>query len=136
MNKNNLISLILFTAIGAAIVGGLALRYHGVDLLNSIELVLPTPTSTIQEISTLPLSPVTVAKNLSTPTPGLHVCTGIADGHLLVRIRPGHEASVVGILSEAVSISPTGQRNGGWLEINAPLVGWVNTNFICEEIQP
>ncbi len=136
MNKNNLIALILFTAIGAAIAGGFALQYHGVDLLNSVELVLPTPIPTIQEISTLPPSPVTVAKNLSTPTPGLYVCTGIADGHLNVRIRPGHEASVVGILSEAVSISPTGQRDDDWLEISNPLAGWVNANFICEEIQP
>lgn len=133
MNKHSLITLILFTAIGAAIAGGFALQYRGVNLFNSVELVLPTPVPTIQEISTLPPSPVTVAKNLSTPTPGLYVCTGIADGHLNVRIRPGHEASVVGTLPEAASISPIGQRNSNWLEINAPLAGWVNAKFVCEE---
>jgi len=133
MNKNNLIALILFTAIGAAIVGGFALQYHGVDLLNSVELVLPTPIPTIQEIATLPPSPGAVAKNLLTPAPDLHVCTGIADGHLNVRINSGHESPVVGILPEAVSISPTGQRDDDWLEINAPLAGWVNAKFICEE---
>lgn len=136
MNKNSLITLILFIAIGAAIAGGFALQYRGVNLFNSVELVLPTPIPTIQEIATLPPSPGAVAKNLLTPAPDLHVCTGIADGHLNVRIRPGHEASVVGTLPEAASISPTGQRDDDWLEISDPFAGWVNVKFICEEIQP
>lgn len=60
------------------------------------------------------------------------ICTGLPDGFLNVRYRPGANAPTLGVLPEAAHVTPTGQRNGDWLQIRAPLAGWVHSKFICE----
>jgi hypothetical protein len=68
----------------------------------------------------------------ASPAPAWMVCTGLETGHLNVRASAAPTAAVLDALSEAVPVTPTGQRNGDWLEIRAPLAGWVHSNFICE----
>jgi hypothetical protein len=86
----------------------------------------PTKKAAFQTASPIPV----------TPQPGWQVCTGIPDGHLHVREKPGHQAPILGVLPESTNITPTGQRDGDWLEISAPLAGWVNSKFLCEVSQP
>jgi hypothetical protein len=136
MNKNATITLILFIATAAAVVGWFALEHHLDDDLNLTDLFLPasptpTPTATATPIKIAAFqtaSPIPV-----TPQPGWQVCTGVADGHLHVREKAGHQSPILGVLPEATSITPTGQHDSDWLEISTPLAGWVHSRFLCEK---
>jgi hypothetical protein len=137
MNKNATITLILFIATAAAVFGWFALEHHLDDDLNLTDLFLPaSPTPTLTTTAT----PIKIAASQAaspfwtvTPQPGWQVCTGIADGHLHVREKPGHQAPILGVLPESSNITPTDQRDGDWLAISAPLAGWVNSKFLCEK---
>ena len=134
MNKHNLISLILYTSILAAIVGVLALQAHLEQRAKKNALPSPTTAQVRAETATPTLATATHAAAAS-PTPAnlWQVCTGVPNGHLHVREIASPEAVILGVLPEESIITPTGQRNGDWLEIDAPLSGWVHSKFICEK---
>lgn len=132
MKKDDFLSLVtLIVALGGA-VGVLALT-SGVKLFSPAS---PTPAVVATGIVTL-TSPAT-----RTPTPSpapmtaWQVCTGVVDGHLHVRNKPGHQTPIRGVLPESSVITPTGQREDDWLAISAPLPGWVHSKFICEVSLP
>jgi hypothetical protein len=127
-----LISLI--AALGGA-VGTLAFMYQSgnptiVGLFSPASATSTATLTTSPEVSPSELPP-SIATTTVTPVPIWTVCTGLEDGHLNVRAKAGSTAPVLGALSEAVSITPAGQRNGDWLEISAPLAGWVHSRFLC-----
>jgi hypothetical protein len=139
MNKHNLISLILYTSILAAIFGVLMLQGHLEHRAKKNALPSPSPTTTQARAETAtPTLPTATHAAAASPTPEnlWQVCTGIPNGHLHVREKPGHQAPILGVLTESTSITPTGQRDSDWLEISAPLAGWVNSKFLCEVPQP
>lgn len=77
---------------------------------------------------------VTLACARIGPAPTWMVCTGLPDGFLYVRYSPRADGPIRGVLPEAAHVVPTGQRSGDWLLLRAPLAGWVDAKFICEEV--
>ena len=132
--KSNILSPISLLAFLGGAVGTLALMYHLGDP-TIVSLFSPASATQISsEEHTLSTAPAPTSKppmtKTATPATGW-VCTGLETGHLNVRAKAGSTAPVLGALSEAVSITPTGQRDGDWLEISAPLAGWVHSRFLC-----
>jgi len=133
--KSNTLSLISVIAFLGGAVGTLALMYH-LDDPTIVGLFSPVSATQIsseeqaQSTTPAPTSKPTM-KNPAVPATGWQVCTGLETGHLNVRAKAGSTAPVLGALSEAVSITPTGQRNSDWLEISAPSAGWVHYCYLC-----
>lgn len=143
MNKKNEEIISLISAIIGGLLGMIGVIALGIHLGDPaiMRMVYPTTPAPTATATVTPTASPTIQVNepelpAATPQPGWQVCTGIPDGHLHVRVSAGHEAAVVGVLPETISISPTGQRDGDWIAISAPLVGWVNSKFICEGVQP
>lgn len=133
--KNNFPALIFLITIMGGAVGTLALMYHIGDptivgLFSPVNANQVSSEEHAQSTTPAPTSKPTMTKT-ATPATGWQVCTGLETGHLNVRAKAGSTAPVLGALSEAVSINPTGQRDGNWLEISAPLAGWVHSRFLC-----
>ena len=133
--KRNILSLISVIAFLGSAVGTLALMYHLGDptivgLFSPVSATQISSEEQAQSTTPAPTSKSTMTKT-ATPATRWQVCTGLETGHLNVRAKAGSTASVLGALSEAVSITPTGQRNSDWLEISAPLAGWVHSRYIC-----
>lgn len=142
MKKNNESLLGLAAIFGGllGILGTLTLAIHLGDptVLGLLYPTSPTPNVTTTVTSTVAPEIYATGPKLSTatPEPKWQVCTGIPNGHLHVREQPGHQTPILGVLPESTNITPTGQRDGDWLEISAPLTGWVNSKFICEVSYP
>jgi hypothetical protein len=100
-------------------------------ILALLEPASPTPIMIASTTPTKKAAFQTASPIPATPQPGWQVCTGVADGHLHVRASAGHQATILGILPEASIITPTGQRDGDWFAISAPLAGWVHSKFLC-----
>ena len=133
--KSNILSLISLVAFLGSAVGTLTLMYHLGDptivgLFSPVSATQVSSEEHTQGTVHAPTSKPTMTKT-ATPSTGWQVCTGLETGHLNVRAKAGSTAPVLGALSEAVSITPTGQRDGDWLEISAPLTGWVHSRFLC-----
>jgi hypothetical protein len=139
MNKKNEILLGSAPIIGGllGIIGLIALMYFLGDPTLTRLLSPPTPSPIATQAPTETVTPTETAIWTATPYPApaadMQVCTGIPDGHLHVREKPGHQAPILGVLPESTNITPTGQRDGDWLEISAPLAGWVNSKYLCEK---
>ncbi|PKN94674.1 MAG: hypothetical protein CVU44_02370 [Chloroflexi bacterium HGW-Chloroflexi-6] len=133
--KSNILSLISLVAFLGGAVGTLALMYHIGDptivgLFSPVRATQVSSEEHTQSTNPAPTSKPMMTKTATPPT-GWQVCTGLKNGHLNVRAKAGSTAPVLGALSEAVSITPTGQSDGDWLEISAPLTGWVHSRFLC-----
>jgi hypothetical protein len=102
-------------------------------ILALLDPASPTPTMMASTTPTKKAAFQTASPIPVTPQPGWQVCTGVVDGHLHVREKAGHQSPILGVLPEATSITPTGQRDGNWLAISAPLAGWVNSRYLCEK---
>jgi uncharacterized protein YraI len=127
----------LVTMLGLLLLFGIIALVVSLDTSVILALLDPaSPTSTMMASTTstkkaafqTTASPIPV-----TPQPGWQVCTGVADGHLHVREKAGHQAPILGVLPESTNITPTGQHDGDWLEISAPLTGWVHSKYLCEK---
>jgi hypothetical protein len=78
-----------------------------------------------------------------TPTESLFmVCTKTPEGRLHVRFEVGSNSEVRGYLVEGETVWPAIGGDGKliskqyqsskWLYLQSPIIGWVNSNFICE----
>ncbi len=75
----------------------------------------------------------------ATPATG-KVCTNVPQGRLHVRVAPGEGNVEVGYLTEGEAVTiitnvqpQTAPDGGTWIKISAPLSGWVNQTYVCEE---
>jgi hypothetical protein len=103
----------------------------------------PTPTPTpFQEVSA-PVSmtdaiPTVVATELVDHA--ATVCTNIPGGKLNVRFEAGDKSDVRGYLAESETVMIGGERqevNGNlWVKLTRPIIGWVNSKYLCEVVSP
>ena len=84
-----------------------------------------------ESISSVGPSPIRVFTQVLT----LKVCTNIVGGKLHVRFEPGNRSDVRGYLAEGeiVTIGEEREEQDGslWIELSAPIEGWVNANYLC-----
>jgi hypothetical protein len=129
----------LVTMLGLLLLFGIIALVVSLDtsvILALLKPAIPTPTMMASATPTKKAAFQTASPIPVIPQPGWQVCTGVADGHLHVREKPGHQAPILGVLPESSKITPTGQRDGDWLEISVPLAGWAHSKFLCEVFQP
>jgi hypothetical protein len=134
---NTPVKILKFALFVVVVLIGVALT-HNLDGSPKFRIGITQTPRFLIDIRTTPatVAPHETLTPTASPAPIWQVCTGLATGHLNVRASAGSTAAVLGALSEAVPISPTGQRNGDWFQIRAPLAGWVHSNFICEGSAP
>ena len=99
----------------------------------------PTPTLDVSmPISVAVTIPVTVAAEFVEHA--ATVCTNIPGGKLHVRFEAGEKSDVRGYLAEGetVTISEERQEVDGnpWVKLARPIIGWVNSKYLCEVMSP
>lgn len=106
----------------------------------------PRATATLEETSKTPTTAPT-ATSAPSPTPddeitGLEhaICIdGNLTGQVWVRDCPGINCPTIGTLSTGDVIETTGTRkdektsNTTWLELTAPIEGWVSIRYVCQK---
>jgi len=108
------------------------------SILLPIFFMAITGCAPIHPAAAYPTLPAPTSKVVTASHPGqASVCTHVAGGKLNVRANANSRAAVLGVLEEGavVEMLENGETGSGWVEIRSPLLGWVNSHFLCGGVQ-
>jgi len=126
MTTFSILAVIVIAGVSFFVLMPLASR-TGATMQPPIAVVQETP-----KPSPLPTSSIT-----PTPVSFMVVCTNVPDGRLNVHFEPntvGTEKEVRGYLKEGEEVVVASKtEDGQWIQISAPVEGWVVARLLCVE---